>query len=304
MKKNLEKNLEQVEALSNTSKLGRLLHNPIRYIYAIVLKNVLYPIFQKEISVSCELFTGKKINVVLPASTDIYLTGGKSHPSEIRLAKFLIHNLQNNDSFWDIGAHYGYFSILASELVGPGGKVVSIEASTSTFDILKKNTEQYANISIRHNAMSDNNQKVSFFELPNLYSEYNTTDLAQFENEKWFSKIKTKKVVVDALTLDNLLTKYGEVPNIIKIDVEGGEFAVINGGMNLLKKEGSKPVIVMEYLEAKRNNQPHKQATDTLTQLGFKPNIIQNDGSLIFISDIEAHLSKNNLESDNIVFKK
>jgi FkbM family methyltransferase len=304
MKKDLLQKLEQVEVLSNASKFGRLYNNPIKYAYAIMLKNALYPIFHKEIQVTCNLFTGKKIKVILPASTDIYLTGGKSHNSEIRLAKFLINNLNSNGIFWDIGAHYGYFSILSSQLVGVGGKVLSIEASPKTFNILEENAKKYENIFVFNNALSDKDEKISFFELPNLYSEYNTTDIKQFAKEKWFSKIKATKVDVDATTLDSLVTKHNEIPDVIKIDVEGGESAVINGGINLLKNESKKLLMVMEYLAPKRSNQSHKKASDTLMQFGFKPYLIQDDGSLKLTENIEAHLSKYNLESDNIVFKK
>src|SRR5690606_9607362 len=155
MKKDLLQKLEQVEVLSNASKVSRLFNNPIKYAYAITLKNALYPIFRKERLVTCNLFTGKKIKVILPASTDIYLTGGKSHNSEIRLARFLINNLNSNDTFWDIGAHYGYFSILSSELVGLEGRVLSIEASPTTFNILEKNAKKHKNIFILNNAISD-----------------------------------------------------------------------------------------------------------------------------------------------------
>lgn len=304
MKKDLAIKIDKVEALSNASKLNRFLNNPFKYTYAILLKNAFYPIFRREKLVTCKLFTGKKIKVVLPASTDIFLTGGKSHSSEIRLARFLILNLSEKNVFWDIGAHYGYFTMLASSLVGAEGKVISIEASPSTFKVLKENAQGLRNISPFHNAVSDSNQKISFFELPNLYSEYNTTDITQFEKEEWFKKNKPNKVEVDSITLDSLLLKDNQIPDIIKIDAEGGELAIIKGGANLLQTTVKSPIIIMEYLEPKRNNQAHKQAHSLLKNEGFYSHIIIKDGSLELIEDIELHLSENNLESDNIVFKK
>lgn len=77
------------------------------------------------------------MNIALPASTDIYLTGGKSHDSEIRLAKFLIKNLNQGDNFVDIGAHYGYFTLLGAHLVGKGGRVF-FEPGKSTYSLLEK----------------------------------------------------------------------------------------------------------------------------------------------------------------------
>lgn len=302
--KDLSKKLEKVETLSKCGRIRRLLNNPVKYTYAILLKNALYPIFQKETLVSCRLFTGRKIKVRLPASTDIYLTGGKSHFSEIKLAKFLILNLKNKATFWDIGAHYGYFSLIASEIVGQDGQIIAIEASPTTFKLLKENTDVIANINALNNAISDNNEKVDFYEMPNLYSEYNSTDISQFKKERWFSKIKVTKVFVDAITMDHLFKKYPRNPDIIKIDVEGGEVAAINGTLNLLEEKTKSPIIVMEFLEPKRNNKPHKEAANTLKMYGYQTYIIQDEGSLILSNNIEKHLLSNNLESDNIVFKK
>lgn len=304
IKKELLKNLETVEVLSNTSKLNRLAYHPFKYVYAIGLKSFLYPIFQKEKQVTCKLFMGEKVKVILPAATDIYLTGGKTHNSEIRLAKFLIKNLNNNDKFWDLGAHYGYFSILSSRLVGEGGNVVSIEAAPSSFKILNTNTHAFKNIQILNNVMSDKMEQVSFYELPNIYSEYNTTDVKQFAQEKWFSKIKPQQMEITSTTLDSLFHQLKQLPDVIKIDVEGGEYKVINGGLNLFKNEIKSPVVIMEYLAPERNNQPHIKAADTLRNLGYKAYAIQRDGTLILINNIEEHFLRNNLESDNIVFKR
>jgi len=41
--------------------------------------------------------------------------------------------------FFDVGAHYGYYSLLGSELVGEKGVVYSFEPIKSTFNILKNN---------------------------------------------------------------------------------------------------------------------------------------------------------------------
>lgn len=305
IKENLINNLFTLEKLANGSKVKRLLSNPFKYIYAILLKNGIYPITHKEVMVTCRMFTGKTITILLPASTDIYLTGGKTHPSEIRLARFLINNLYPGDTFWDIGAHYGYFSLLAHELVGKEGRIISVEAAPATFNILQKNSGKKEHIKVLNNAVSDQTGKITFYELPNLYSEYNSVDVSQFEQEEWFSKIKAKKVVMDAISLDDLATQNSKhSPNIIKIDVEGAESAVIKGAVNLLNDPAKNTTLVMEYLEPKRNNESHKKAVQQLKQWGYKTYIIEADGSLSICEDIEQHLSGKQLESDNIVFKK
>ncbi len=194
--------------------------------------------------------------LLLPSSTDIYLTGGKSHESEIRLAKFLINHLTDGDVFMDVGAHYGYFSLLASSIVGNSGKVYAFEASPTTYKVLKKNELNCKNIKSFHLAVSDKNTDLIFYEFPNLYSEYNTLHVNQFEKEDWFSAYKPRAIKVRSVLLSEFLSKNKmDDPKIIKIDVEGAEFSVINGLKSYLP--GKSPLIVMEHLSDSRGNKEH-----------------------------------------------
>ena len=61
------------------------------------------------------------------------------------------------DIVWDIGAHYGYFSLKASCLVGDEGKVLSIEPTPSTYKKLYANTSDIKNIEIYNLAFFSNN---------------------------------------------------------------------------------------------------------------------------------------------------
>lgn len=294
--------INSVEKIAYSSKWRRLLHNPFKYVYAILFRSIIYPRSHKERILTCDLFYGKQMKIGLPASTDIYLTGGKSHSSEIRLAKFLILNLAPGDKFMDIGAHYGYFTLLAAEIVGAQGNVLAFEPSGKSFYLLKENTNAAANISILNKAVSNTKGILSFYEFENLYSEYNAADVSQFENEAWYKAAKPQKVEVEALSIDHVTHDRSFTPSIIKIDVEGAENLVIEGATNLLKNHS--PMLVMEYLEPKRKNETHKQATISLRNLGYHPHLITDDGGTIPVSDIDDYLVSNNMESDNIVFIK
>ncbi|MFN7115395.1 MAG: FkbM family methyltransferase [Saprospiraceae bacterium] len=242
------------------------------------------------------------MQIVLPASTDIYLTGGKSHPSEVRLARFMIQHLVAGDTFMDIGAHFGYFTLLASVLVQDQGKVYAFEASKSTFQLLQKNVNIYSNIKAYHQAVSNNTEKLLFYQFPVLYSEYNSMDISQFEQENWFQKFKPEQIEVPATTINHLLLKENITPKIIKIDVEGAEDKVMEGAQEALQQQN--PYIVLEYLEPSRHNAAHRKAVSMLQQIGYQVNIINENGDLILCNDIEQHLAKEKLDSDNIVLQK
>jgi len=293
--------LDRVESLAQTSKLGRLINNPLKYFKAISRKYK-YKRDRLSIEVVTDVFFGSKMHLLLPSSTDIYLTGGKSHSSEIKLARFIIKSLQEGDSFMDVGAHYGYFSSLASHLVGGKGKVISFEAAPNTYKILSKNLNRLANVISHNKAVSDKPGQLVFYQFPDYYSEYNTTDLSQFRTEEWFKKYKPQELQIPATTIDTVNEISDISPSIIKIDVEGAEDQVIRGATGLLKNLS--PIVVMEFLDKTRGNTAHEQAASLLTELSYRSFIIDATGELRSCADINQYLTDAYLDSDNIVFVK
>jgi len=295
-------NLKKVEKIARLSKLNRLLYNPLKYLEAILFMKVLYPKSRQERLKKTNVFFGNEMLIALPASTDIYLTGGKSHISEIRLARFIINHLSKGAAFLDIGAHYGYFTLLAEEVSGADGKIVAFEPSPKTFSILKENAEKRKTIQFFQEAVSDSNEPITFYEFPNKYSEYNAMDVAQFNNEDWYQSYKPQKITINARTIDSIIEAYDFKPQIIKIDVEGAEYKVISGAQKYL--DAYSPYIVMEYLCSERSNGEHHKALDLLNKLGYASYCIDDTGTLQPVANIDNYLAVLKLESDNIVFRK
>lgn len=302
MNTNLLVELERVERLALAPKLQRLLRAPGRYLYAIGFRLLRYRATKKGVMKQTPTFFGTSMTVVLPAGTDIYLTGGKSHDSEIRLARFLIRQLQPGDVFADVGAHFGYFSLLAARLVGSAGRVVSFEASTTTHAVLAQNIANTAIVQANHCAVSDRQEMISFYEFPILYNEFNSLDVTQFENEKWFKEFKPTKISVPAVTLDDFFARADRLPAVIKIDVEGAELKVIRGAAQLLTRAAV--AVVLEYLEPKRHNTSHQQAAALLRELGYQAHRIGHEGQLVPCPDLDAYLQAEQIDSDNFVFVK
>lgn len=296
--------LEVVKNLAQPSIFVRLRHAPWRYLLGQLYNKVIYPVTKRQKVVWASTFFGEDMKVALPAGSDIYFTHGKSHDSEIRLARFLIREVGRESHFLDIGAHFGYFSLLASRLTGSCGLVYSFEPGRLTFDILRQNTAKHAEIKVFNSAVSASKGKLQFYEFPISFSEYNTLDVSQFAEEAWFAKYKPQKIEVEADTIDNITSDGTFQPDIIKIDVEGAEDQVIRGGQQYLQRHS--PIVIMEYLSVKRNNESHKKAVLNLLSLGYTPAIIIPDGSVekIQVDALDAYLDKNSLESDNIVFRK
>jgi FkbM family methyltransferase len=66
---------------------------------------------------------------------EVYFTG-QYEPQETALLEALI---KRGQTFVDVGAHWGYFTLIASQRVGPTGRVLSIEADPRLFHTLSRN---------------------------------------------------------------------------------------------------------------------------------------------------------------------
>jgi FkbM family methyltransferase len=298
----LSNKLMQVEKLAKAGKLGRLLHHPIKYIFSVGYRSIFYPVIRKGISVKAFTFFGVEMRLMLPAATDIYLTGGKSDSSEIRLAKFMIRNLKEGDCFFDVGAHFGYYSMLAATIVGDDAVICSFEPSTENFDVLQQNTAGKKNIHVYNAAVSDTTEDILFYEFPALYSEFSTTDIEQFETEAWLHNYRPVSKKVSCIVADQLIISTGYKPSMIKIDVEGGEYRVIKGLAHYLAANNC--VVLMEYLCVERKNDTHKKAVALLKQLGFDAFAITDEGTIDELNDVDAYMISVQSKSENIVFKK
>lgn len=294
--------LKNVERLAAAGVLSRFLAHPVKYVNAMTLLKFIYPFTRKGSLRSAELFWGDTMKVLLPAATDIYLTGGKTHESETRLAKYLIKNLAEGDTFLDIGAHFGYFTLLAAHLVGNIGKVHGIEPAKGTFDVLKDNVSGKGNINVHHNAVSDKEETVSFHEFPVLYSEYNAMNVDKFAQEEWMQKHRPEKTEVQAVTIDGFIRDKKISPAIIKIDVEGAEEQAILGGKETWA--GISPIVIMEYLSDEGVDTPYGRAEKILKENGYKSYVITKEGETEQADDILSVMSRMGSTSENIVFKR
>ena len=300
-KSDLEKKLAKVEALAHASLLERFFYAPHRYVFAQTIHKIYFKLTKKGVQAYAKTFFGYPLSMPLPAGTDIYLTGGKTHDSEIRLAKFLILTFANdkNRHFLDIGAHIGYFSALVSILLKEKGQVIAIEAASATAELLEKNLKNLTNAMTIHAAATERDgENLTFYEFPALYSEYNSSHIQQFENETWFTKFKPKKVTVQGITIDSLVEKFNLKNPIVKIDAEGAEAQVVAGMRQTLYEQS--PTIIMEYLREK--NEGHKLAFQQLITANYKPYFIDNQGILRGLTDANAYFLEHDIDSDNFVF--
>jgi FkbM family methyltransferase len=147
-----------------------------------------------------------------------------------------LHKLiRHGQQILDVGAHVGYFSLLFAKWVGTAGSIHSFEPSPKTRDRLLKNSslnpELRERIQIHGLGLSDRDGFASIAS-PDAtnsgcnYIDFHTGDI----------KITTLDHFVEANRINQI--------DLIKVDVEGSECALLNGARNTLRR--FHPMIVIE----------------------------------------------------------
>jgi FkbM family methyltransferase len=139
-------------------------------------------------------------------------------PNECWLLREL---LRPGDVFVDAGANFGYFTILASRLVGPTGQVIAFEPTPSTVRRLKRNLELNgaSNVTLHECAITETPGTVRISAISALNSGANTILQMEQARESWD---------VPAVRLEDVI-RAGQAIRVMKVDVEGAEVLLVRG---------------------------------------------------------------------------
>lgn len=226
--------------------------------------------------VKAKTFFDEDFYCIFPESKDIYFYGAYVYCNpEFRLTKFIIkNNFKESLIFFDLGAHYGYYSILMSKLYSQS-KVFAFEPDKGVLEILKKNKKD--NVNIIPKAVGSFNGKAKFYSFDLLTSGVSTLNI---ENVKKyiFVQQKPKEYEVEVITLDSFCEENKTIPDFIKIDVEGAEEEVLKGSENLLKNYS--PIIALEVFFRPLIPENYQNAINILKNNGFKMFAINESGDL------------------------
>jgi FkbM family methyltransferase len=154
--------------------------------------------------------------------------------------------LRHGDCFYDVGAHIGFYSLVAARLVGEGAADVAVlqenisQNSLSQVNVIPVAVWSHCGlVTFRRSAVDH----------PEVSSRRGAVVLA---NGKTFDP---SLIDVDALTLDAFAEGH-QPPTVIKIDVEGAEVEVLNGAQKMISE--TRPILLFEV--------HHRQAATSLQQ--------------------------------------
>lgn len=192
---------------------------------------------------------------------------------EPAITRWIASRLRPGDTFVDVGAHLGYYALLAARLVGEHGQVIAIEASPKNFAALRANLarNRVGNVRPLNVAVTDRPGTVRLF-AGHAHNSGLTTILAdaglEFEAE------------VPAAPLAALIPAAERARlRLIKIDVEGAEALVVAGMAGLLADARPELELVIE-VSPERLARQGRQAEELLAPFlaaGFRPYRLDND---------------------------
>jgi FkbM family methyltransferase len=140
--------------------------------------------------------------------------------------------------FIDIGASLGQYTFYVNQMMHHS-KIYAIEADPIRFEKLKSNCTQWQKNSTNQiecikGAISDSDGKLTFFSTEsNVSGGLFKHEIAE-KNLPGDKKTEWTEIEVDSFTLDNKFKD--QLPDLIKLDVEGSELRVLKGCKKILQE--------------------------------------------------------------------
>jgi FkbM family methyltransferase len=188
--------------------------------------------------------------------------------------------LKSGDQVIDIGGNVGYHALLAGRLVGPTGRVVTVEPSQIIFEQLLSNIalNKYNQVFPLKNAVSNASGEVDL---------YFAGENIQGNSSIYKSNIHSISEKVECITIQQIGDKIdlGSV-KLIKIDVEGAEPLVLESLFHSLNQLNRDVVIFVEI--SPNNTDKAEKMLKPFLENGFQAQLIRNEYNTDFYRDTKS----------------
>jgi FkbM family methyltransferase len=167
----------------------------------------------------------------------------------------ILEAMRSEAIVYDIGAHVGTVALGTARLVGEFGRVIAFDGDQENVERLRGSIARNgleSNLEVVHAAVWSRTASdgISFRRGATARSQGGVSADGQSP------VIATGEIIKGpAITLDDFVATAGPPPQLIKIDVEGGEYEVLRGGERLF--ESQRPLLIAEI--------HHQQAAEQIT---------------------------------------
>lgn len=191
--------------------------------------------------------------------------------------------IQPGSTVLDVGANVGYYTLLASRLVGAQGHVYAIEPDPRNLQFLTKNlrANRCVNVDVLPFAISDRSG------LMTLYLDIDPTETSLTYQQRR-SKAIVGSLDVECVSIDELCEKENiQKVDVIKMDIEGGEFKALLGAKETFRKNNV--TLLIEFLPAvlKESGITSKEFIGLLEDMGFEPLLIHEKERVLLQNPLE-----------------
>ena len=160
--------------------------------------------------------------------------------AEPEVQEMMQAHLAPGGTFYDVGANVGFFSLIASRLVGEAGTVVAFEPVPGTAEMLEANVARNAlrNVRVQRVAASDEEGRVEM-----VVGEVSQT--ARLADAPAAAPETAHRVRVRSASIDGMIAA-GEIPppSFVKMDIEGAETLALAGMRRTLRAH--RPIVLCE----------------------------------------------------------
>lgn len=162
---------------------------------------------------------------------------------------------------YDVGAHVGFYTLLASALTGPAGRVIAFEPLPNNVTFLRQHIDlnSLSNVSVVEMGVAD------------------TVGVTRFAlgRSSYMGKLAISgDLEVQVSTIDTLILQSNyPIPDVIKMDIEGGEARALLGMRRMLTQ--ASPVIFL----ATHGDHIREECRLILTELGYTMRSLESDQS-------------------------
>ncbi len=151
----------------------------------------------------------------------------------------------------EIGANVGYFTLLMAHLIGPSGSVYAFECDPELAQIAEDNAEINgfaARITVDRRAVGETPGSAQFRRAQRHRG--GGTLVAGLQQIPQLRETEREALTVDVTTVDALLLQLALTFDFVKIDAEGAETWILNGGTKLFADVARPLMVMIEFCPA------------------------------------------------------